>query len=671
MYEAFYGLKEKPFNMTPDPEYLFFSDKHKEAFAHLVYGIKERRGFIEITGEVGAGKTTLCRALLNEFEENVKIALILNPFLSDIELLKSINEELFIDSSGDSKKALLDRLNEFLIDQHSKGGNVVLVLDEAQNIHPQTLEQIRIISNLETAKTKLIQIILVGQPELHDKLNKSELRQLAQRINVRYHISALNRRETRDYIYHRLRVAGAEDDIVFTKDALSEIYDFSRGIPRKINVICDQALLCGYVIESYTITKAIVKQARKELSDDPQIFKNTYAEKTRKTNLLIGLLTVCLLAGFFLYGDNVILGTYQIIYNNYLNSYSKNDNINKQMPQKRQKNKRIKTKKSLIASASFENKLPITKLTSTPTETLIPTSTETAIPPTATLEEPTLTPTYTNTSTSSPTTTPTETYTITPTKTSIPIQTETISLPTPTLKNEINTNNAFDNNNIFRVSSDSDCEDASILTLLNIWTKKGFSLSQLWKSEQSERHRLLLEHITRSNYKISTITGNIARLQRLNMPAALQIYQSKESEPKWIILFGFQDDQLIIADPIIGKKLIAKQELDIIWYGRTMIITEANAFSNRLVYPDARGDEVVQLQKDLSKLGYFKGTATGFFGNTTKNALIEFQKSHKLEPDGILGPETCLALYSDLRGNNIPRLVFNDNRNGKTPSEER
>ena len=193
MYEKFYGLKEKPFNMTPDPEFLFFTEKHAEAFEHLRYGIRERRGFIEITGEVGAGKTTLCRALLGEFDEDTKIALILNPFLSDIELLRTINEEFYIDATGASKKDLLDTLNDFLIEQHSRGCNVVLVIDEAQNLPIETLEQIRIISNLETVKAKLIQIVLVGQPELREKLGRRELRQLSQRITVRYHINAMSR----------------------------------------------------------------------------------------------------------------------------------------------------------------------------------------------------------------------------------------------------------------------------------------------------------------------------------------------------------------------------------------------------------------------------------------------------------------------------------------------
>jgi type II secretory pathway predicted ATPase ExeA len=265
MYESFFGLNEKPFNMTPDPEYLFFTDQHREAFAHLVYGIRERRGFIAVTGEVGAGKTTLCRAMLNEFDESTRIALILNPMLSDVELLRAICDELFIETKGESKKELLDALNAHLIEEHSAGKNVVLIIDEAQNLCDQTLEQIRIISNLETVKAKLIQIVLVGQPELGEKLAKKELRQLNQRITVRYHLTSLSPKESENYIAHRLRVAGSQGKIKFTKGALKEIHRFSQGVPRKINVICDHALLSAFVRETCDIDRNIIRKAWEEI----------------------------------------------------------------------------------------------------------------------------------------------------------------------------------------------------------------------------------------------------------------------------------------------------------------------------------------------------------------------------------------------------------------------
>lgn len=265
MYEHFFGLKEKPFNITADPTFLFLSRRHKEAFAQLVYGIKERKGFLEITGEIGTGKTTLCKALLNSLDKNIKTALILNSDLPKAQLLKVILQDLGISVERKSRATLLVQLNEFLIQQLSCGNNVVLIIDEAQNLKASTLEQIRLLSNLETEKEKLIQIILVGQPELRNKLKSPQLTQLRQRVSVRYHISALDRSELIQYIRHRLTVAGSVNSVKFSKDALEEIFQYSRGIPRIINILCDKALLAAFVCETKNINQQMIAECIEEL----------------------------------------------------------------------------------------------------------------------------------------------------------------------------------------------------------------------------------------------------------------------------------------------------------------------------------------------------------------------------------------------------------------------
>ena len=268
MYEHFFGLKEKPFNVTADPSFLFLSHRHKEAFSHLIYGIKERKGFLEITGEIGTGKTTLCKALLNSLDKDTKTALILNPDLSKFQLIKTILHELEIDIEKKSGNSLLGKLNQFLIEQLLKGNNVVLIVDEAQNLKPSLLEQIRLLSNLETEKEKLLQIILVGQPELREKLRSPKLRQLRQRISVRYHIFPLDKDEIDKYIRHRLSVAGAVNSVKFSKEAFEEIYRYSQGIPRLINIVCDKALLAAYVCGSKSINHEIIKKCVEELEGD-------------------------------------------------------------------------------------------------------------------------------------------------------------------------------------------------------------------------------------------------------------------------------------------------------------------------------------------------------------------------------------------------------------------
>jgi general secretion pathway protein A len=267
MYLSFFGLNEKPFAITPDPRYLYLSERHAEALAHLLYGIKEAGGFVQLTGEVGTGKTTIVRSLLAQAPKNAEIALILNPKMTAPEFLLTVCEELGIgvpDDAIGSVKDLVDILNDYLLKAHATGRRVVLVVDEAQNLAPEVLEQVRLLTNLETPTQKLLQIILIGQPELRELLGRNELRQLAQRITGRYHLDPLSMNETVAYVRHRLRVAGATTDIL-TPLALSEAYRLSSGVPRVINVICDRALLGAYSQDRHRVTPSIVRDAAAEV----------------------------------------------------------------------------------------------------------------------------------------------------------------------------------------------------------------------------------------------------------------------------------------------------------------------------------------------------------------------------------------------------------------------
>ena len=267
MYLTFFGLNEKPFAITPDPRYLYLSERHAEALAHLLYGINEAGGFVQLTGEVGTGKTTIVRSLLAQTPKNAEIALILNPRMTAPEFLLTICEELGIgvqDSAPGSLKDLVDILSYYLLRAHAAGKRVVLVVDEAQNLSPDVLEQVRLLTNLETNTQKLLQIILIGQPELRELLSRNELRQLAQRITGRYHLNPLSRDETTAYVRHRLRVAGATTDI-FAPGALNEVFRLSQGVPRVINVICDRALLGAYSLDRHRVTATLVRNAAAEV----------------------------------------------------------------------------------------------------------------------------------------------------------------------------------------------------------------------------------------------------------------------------------------------------------------------------------------------------------------------------------------------------------------------
>ena len=271
MYTSFFGLNEKPFAITPDPRYLYLSERHTEALAHLAYGISESGGFIQLTGEVGTGKTTVLRSLLQQLPPHCDVALILNPRVTPAEFLLAICDELHVqvsEGSANSVKALVDLLTHFLLDAHGRGRRIVLMVDEAQNLDPDVLEQVRLLTNLETATQKLLQIILIGQPELREVLSRPELRQLAQRITGRYHLEALRKAETIAYLRHRARVAGATRDL-FTSGAQREIHRLSNGVPRIINVIADRALLGAYTREEPIVNGTLVRRAASEVYGRP------------------------------------------------------------------------------------------------------------------------------------------------------------------------------------------------------------------------------------------------------------------------------------------------------------------------------------------------------------------------------------------------------------------
>lgn len=266
MYQQFFNFNTAPFSIAPDPHFIYMSEHHQEGLAHLLYGINQGGGFVALTGEVGTGKTTLCHCLLQQLPDNVDIALVLNPKLNTIELLTTICDELHIpvDQDTQSLKILIDNLNQYLLAAHAKGNQTVLVIDEAQNLSLDVLEQVRLLTNLETSKTKLLQIILLGQPELKQLLDKPELRQLNQRITARYHLIALSYPDTKKYIEHRLKISGGNSHI-FKRRAIKKIYSLSKGIPRLVNIICDRALLGAYVNDNKFVNVKIINQAAKEV----------------------------------------------------------------------------------------------------------------------------------------------------------------------------------------------------------------------------------------------------------------------------------------------------------------------------------------------------------------------------------------------------------------------
>ncbi|MCG6936635.1 MAG: AAA family ATPase, partial [Gammaproteobacteria bacterium] len=282
MYNEYFGFKEAPFSIAPDPRYLYMTAQHRDALAHLVYGLNSEGGCILLTGEVGTGKTTICRCLLEQIPEQANVALLLNPKVNEVELLETICDELNISypDTSNSIKTYTDRIYDFLINSNQKNEKTVLIIDEAQNLDSQVLEQLRLLTNLETNQRKLLQIIILGQPELLDILAKAEMRQLAQRITARFHLQPLDRNEVKAYVSHRLAVAGQNIQL-FPENSIKLLYRLSNGIPRLINIICDRALLGAYVENQYRVNPSIIKKAAKEVFGELKNVKHYKRNKQR------------------------------------------------------------------------------------------------------------------------------------------------------------------------------------------------------------------------------------------------------------------------------------------------------------------------------------------------------------------------------------------------------
>ncbi|MBI5102653.1 MAG: AAA family ATPase [Nitrospirae bacterium] len=305
MYKDYFGLREFPFSIAPDPRYLFMSEQHRDALAHLVYGINSDGGFILLTGEVGTGKTTVCRCLLEQLPKDCDIAFILNPKVTAVELLATLCDELHINypDGNSSIKVFVDLITSYLLDAHSRGRRTVLIIDEAQNLDPDVLEQVRLLTNLETNQRKLLQIIMLGQPQLREMLGREDLKQLSQRITARYHLGPLSRKDVPAYIAHRLAVAGVRTRL-FPDTTIGRIFGHSGGVPRLINVLCDRALLGTYAQGKETVDNETLVKAADEVFGREGTQK-TYSSRELLTASLTGLVIIAVIAGALLYSGGL------------------------------------------------------------------------------------------------------------------------------------------------------------------------------------------------------------------------------------------------------------------------------------------------------------------------------------------------------------------------------
>jgi general secretion pathway protein A len=585
MYCSFFGLREKPFSITPDPRYLFLSQSHQEALGHLLYGIEERKGFIAITGEVGTGKTLLCRALLNRLNHQVRTALIFNSFMSELDLLRSINEDFGIPPTGATRKELIDHLNRYLINEFSAGRNAVLIIDEAQNLAPPVLEQIRMLSNLETERGKLLQIVLVGQPELRKQLARPDLRQLNQRIALRYQLRPFNRQTTEDYIKHRLVVAGSHGNVKFSRGALSSLFRRSNGVPRKINLLCDRAMLAAYVCGSSLIKSKHIRQAWLELESDADRGFFHLARATPRRTLLVapGLL----LGLAVMLGGAALLGFYR--------------------PQPLE----LPTMASSHHADSSEG-FAVDTSDEAPTASQGERLADLALaaPPTA--------PDHLRQEVSGP---------------AAEGMGGAISAPEGLPEPPSQTT--------------SEVSDLTPMNIPGEVLLRAL-LTEFQRDPQqrgTNAKAMLMQVASSFGLEMLPIHIDVNRLKQFRVACLVETYAPDRTGPTFQIVRGISSASIELTDAAGEIKRLTEAEFVKDWHGQVYLFHRRGFEFRSILAPGRQHPQVWALQQRLGELGYIQEPPSGFFDEPTAEAVRRFQKDHSLQVDGTAGPATKTVLY--------------------------
>jgi general secretion pathway protein A len=618
MYEAFYRLTGPPFRLTPDPRFLFLSKHHHEALGHLLFGIREGSGFIAVTGEIGTGKTTLLRALLRELDPNTIVAYIFNPVLSDLELLQSINSEFGLPAVSASKKELIDELNRFLVAKKLAGAQVVVIVDEAQNLAPMVLEQLRLLSNLETETEKLLQIALVGQPELRGILGRPDLAQLNQRITVRWHLQPLDRKETGEYVRHRLRVAGgAPATTIFTAGAHRLLYRYSGGVPRLINIVAHRSLLAGFTKEQRTIGAAIVRQAIRELRRDDERPRAAHAP------LVWPAIGASVVAGF------VALAAALAV-----------------VPVRERASPPPTATATPLAGSRAARVLPLL-ITPAPVATRpamddpTPASTAT-IALVTTTARPTVSP--------SPTVKPQPSGSPIVTSGNVEVHSALASgdpAPSATTTGSVDqtaflgTLGATDN----RVAALTATDD-----LLATW-----NLAPLTPEERRATSIDLWAIAEKRGVRYLPVSGTVERLQLMNLPAILEIAVPPAQRRRFVVLIKLDDHGAALR---YGGTNVTLSSADMthLWLGEAHVFWRDFLNLSQYMAPGSVGEDVTKLQQMLARIGEYHGSFSSSYDRTTAEAVARFQRSRRLVADGVVGPLTKILLYEATGGFDHPRL---------------
>ncbi|HIJ57206.1 MAG TPA: AAA family ATPase [Deltaproteobacteria bacterium] len=593
MYKKFFGLKENPFKLVPNPSYLFLSKSHEEALAHLNYAVSNEDGFAKITGEVGTGKTTLCRAFLEYLDEKTEAAYIFNPKLTSLQLLKTVNQEFGILSEADNSKDLIDILNTFLMAKKARGKKVILLIDEAQNLSKGVLEQLRLLSNLETNQSKLLQIILVGQPELDLLLNSPGLRQLKQRISVSCRLLPLTMRETGAYIRHRISVASRKPAIHFPGGAVRKIYKFSNGIPRLVNIACDRALLTAFSLGQNRLTGSIAHSAIRDLvSKDKNRQHKLFSGST-------GILTMAFLSLVFVLA--------------WMNP-----------------------------PVMFDYFIPNREHESTPVVVRLP------VPDDLT---PIDSPLASTPEESPRASTPVESAPVSTIVESVPVST-----PPQSEKKSAATvweSEAF--GQALRSMNQKGSRQAAIVSALRLWNPEIALQSDLENVKDNQTFFQLAAK--RNGMLVQRVSGDLGLLQRLNLPAVLEFSPSESKTPVYLTVYNVGDEKMSLFGNPEGEAIALKtDDVAEYWTGIAYVPWKDFYGCTGEIPTFAPEASVKALKLLLKDIGYQDLEINPIYDDSTKQAVVDIQKKNGLPPDGVVGPFTKIVLYNEQKDIKIPHI---------------
>jgi general secretion pathway protein A len=612
MYTAFYGLREKPFALSPDPRFLYLAGSHREALAHLLYGIEEGEGFISVTGEVGTGKTTLCRTLLERLDGDTELAFLFNPSRTALELLQSICAEFGLPAEGLARRSLMVQLNAFLVERKRQGRRVLLIIDEAQTLSDNTLEQVRLLSNLETSREKLIQILLLGQPELDRKLDGRGLRQLRQRISVRWKLEPLSAQETRAYVRHRLSVAAGEPKDLFSEAALREVHRRTGGVPRLVNQLCDRALLAGYAARAALIRPAFVRAAAREIPDAQRGRRKTGDESDRPSILkpwmflaaTIAIVGVALFAGL------------QVGRHGLANALRLSNDGDSPLTRPLYSGEGGGATPSAVGANA--------PLISDPAVAGSPAARMIGFVPSAAVDKPDVT--------------------------------------------------ALSPGLFARLLADRNQQLAmtgSQRAILEGFGRRIPALTPAPADIAALRSGFESRGLTATPFD----GGSLDLLRRLDHPVLLSLtptrtktndvrrpdFDPSDQEPRWLAITGFREDRARVAGLISNRVVtVPIDELAAHWLETGIIVWEKYNQVPALLTMGEEGQGVLWLQRSLAELHFFEEQPTGTFDSKTLVALTGFQRENGLVPDGVAGALTQITLYAQIDRYPVPRLSRDD-----------